>query len=76
MFDIYVTVGYKTPEVTILYGDVLLVKLYLQRNLECGCPLIVLVNCDWIFEKTSQYRLGVSLKLKYELNFLHKTHKS
>ena len=49
--------------------------LYLRKNRDRDCPLIVFVTCDWIFKNTAQYCRGISLKLEYELNFPHKTHK-
>ena len=73
MLDLYVTISNKTMEVLILEPDVLGTRSHWQRNRECNCPLIIFVKCDWIFEKTAQHPLGVSLKLQYELDLLHKT---
>ena len=75
MFDFYVTIRKETPEVMILDHDVLRTRSYLWRNLECDRPLILFVNCDWIFGNTAQYHWGFTLKLEYKVNFLHKTHK-
>ena len=76
MFDLYVAISNKIPEVMLLYLDVLCVRSHLRRNRECNCPLIFFLNCDWIFEKTAQHCRGVSLKLEYKLNLIFKTHKS
>ena len=76
MFDLCVTIWETNPEVMILDHDVLHKRSHFQRHCECDCILVVFVNCDWIFEKTSQYRRGVSSKLEYEINFLCKTHNS
>ena len=75
MFDLYVTISDKTPEVMIIDCDILRVRSHLRRNWECDCPLVVFVKCYRIFENTAQHRQGVSLKLGYELNLLHKNHK-
>ena len=65
----------KKAEVMRLDCDVICMRSHLGINPECNRPLIVFVNCEWISEKTAQYCQGVSLKLEYKLNFLHKTHK-
>ena len=39
---------------------------------ECNCPLIIFVNWDWNFEKTEHHFQGVSSKMEYKLNLLHK----
>ena len=75
MFDLYITICNKTLEVIILDCDVLRTRSYSWRNHECDRPLIVFVNCDYIFFYTTQYRRGVFLKLEYTLNFLHNTYK-
>ena len=60
----------------ILDCNVLRMRSNLRSNRECDCPLINFMKCDWIFKNTAQHRQGVSLNLEYELNILHKTHKS
>ena len=78
MLHFHATIRDETPEVMVLDSNVLYMRLYLQGNHECDKSLIVFVNCYvcyWFFEKTTQYRRGVSLKFEYELNFLHNTHK-
>ena len=75
MIYFYVSIRDKTPEVTVLDCGVLRTRSYLQGNHECDYSLIIFVNRYWIFEKTAQYRRGVSLKFEYELNFFCKTHK-
>ena len=75
MLDLYITISYETPEAMILDRNVLRARSNLRRDRECYRPLIVFINCDWIFENTAQHRRGASLKLEYELNLLHKTHK-
>ena len=56
IFDLYITTRNKTPEVMILDCNVFCAGSNLRRNREWDCPLIVFVNCDWIFENTEQYR--------------------
>ena len=75
MLDIYVEIFGETPEVMILDRNVIRARLHLRRNCECDCPLIVFINCDYIFKNTTKYCQGVSLKLECKLNFLKKTQK-
>ena len=74
IFDFYITICDKTPEVMILDSNVLLTKSYFWRNRDCNKPLIVFVNCDLVFEKTEQYCRCISLNFEYKLNFLRNTH--
>ena len=74
MFNLYVTIHDKNPEVIILDIDVFFVRFNLQSNCKFYRPLIVFVKCDWLLENNSHHRQGVSLNLGYELNVPHKTH--
>ena len=73
MLDLYITIRDKNPEVMILDRNLIRTRLHFWINRERNHPLIIYVNCDWIFKKTAQHRRSVTLKLGYELNFLHKT---
>ena len=71
MLDLYVTIWDKTLEVMTLYRHVFCTRLHFHRNCECDSLFIIFVNCDYIFKNTAQHLWGVSLKMKYELNFFH-----
>ena len=74
----YVTIRNKTLEVVVLGSDVLRMKLHLQGNFKYDSSLIVSIKGYmryWIFENTTQYYRGVSLKFEYEINLRHKSHK-
>ena len=76
MFDLYFAILNKTLEVMILDCNVLRERLHLRIKHEFDQPLIIFVNCDWIFEMIAKYHRCVSLKFDYKLNVRHKTQKS
>ena len=51
VLNFYVTICDKTPEVVILDCYLLGARSNLRINLEYDSPLIIFVNCDWIFKK-------------------------
>ena len=75
MLDLYFTIHNKHQELMILDYDVLRTSSRLHSNRKCDCPLIIFVNCDCLFENTSQHCQDVFLKLEYKINLLRETHK-
>ena len=74
MLDFYVPIRLETMEVVRLDCDVLGARSYLWRNRKCDRPLIILISYDYTFKKTAQQFWRISLKIKYELDFLNMTH--
>ena len=64
MFDLYIKIHNKNLEVMILYRDVLRTRSHFQRNREFNHPLIVFINCEYIFENKAQYLRGVALNIE------------
>ena len=64
MFYFDVTICNKNVEVMIFDRDVLDTRSHLWSKRECGCPLIVLMNCYWLVKMNAHQLWSVTLKFE------------